>query len=205
MTPYYQDDAVTIYHGDCREILPTLQPVDLVIADPPYAVKLDYMSYDDTVLLGFGWLTACRALAPCVVVTPGYVNTFKYPTPDYVAIRFDRTAQSPATIAWMNKWEPIFYYGKPPGRLPWDVLLTQSQSERAREKLDHPCPKPLSLYRQILAPLDSQTILDPFVGTGGTLRAAKDLGRKAIGIEIEERYCEIAAKRMAQEVLALHA
>ncbi len=74
------------------------------------------------------------------------------------------------------------------------------------EKNGHPCPKPFILWEKLLlrgSPLKGQTIIDPFMGSGTTLRAAKDLGRKAIGIEIEEKYCEIAAKRMEQEVLPL--
>ena len=69
---------------------------------------------------------------------------------------------------------------------------------------DHPCPKPLRLLKKMIENLRTEgNILDPFMGSGTTLRAAKDLGRKAIGIEIEERYCEIAAKRMSQGVMAL--
>ncbi len=68
---------------------------------------------------------------------------------------------------------------------------------------DHPCPKPLSLFRWILEGLTDWPVLDPFMGSGTTLRAAKDLGRCAVGIEIEESYCEIAAKRLSQDVLAL--
>jgi DNA modification methylase len=67
-------------------------------------------------------------------------------------------------------------------------------------KPEHPSPKPLNVMRWILGCLPGETVLDPFMGSGTTLRAAKDLGRRAIGIEIEERYCEIAAKRLAQEV-----
>ena len=71
-------------------------------------------------------------------------------------------------------------------------------------KNGHPCPKPLGVWRKILrrvSPEDNGPILDPFMGSGTTLRVAKDLNRKAIGIEIEEKYCEIAANRMSQEVL----
>ena len=76
---------------------------------------------------------------------------------------------------------------------------------QAAEKLGHPCSKPMKEWTWLLnkVSLEGETILDPFMGSGTTLRAAKDLGRKAIGIEIEERYCEIAVKRLAQEVMAL--
>ncbi len=72
-----------------------------------------------------------------------------------------------------------------------------------RQRSEHPCPRPFEQVKYFVNLSGGNSILDPFMGSGTTLRAAKDLGRKAIGIEIEEKYCEIAAKRMAQEVLAL--
>jgi DNA modification methylase len=102
----------------------------------------------------------------------------------------------------MPHWEPVFLYGIQGRRdLPrrYDVLTVPTQNASA---FDHPAPKPVSLFIRLiewLAP--SGTVLDPFMGSGTTLRAAKDIGRPAIGIEISERYCEVAAKRLAQEVL----
>ena len=80
------------------------------------------------------------------------------------------------------------------------------QKTEQPEKNGHPCPKPINAWKSIMcnSSLEGHTILDPFMGSGTTLRAAKDLGRKAIGIEIDEKYCEIAAKRMAQEVFCFH-
>jgi len=85
-----------------------------------------------------------------------------------------------------------------------DNVIRVFDCRRSDPDREHPTQKPLDLMRWCLGFFpEAQTVLDPFMGSGTTLRAAKDLGRKAIGIEIEERYCEIAAKRMAQEVLAL--
>jgi len=97
-------------------------------------------------------------------------------------------------MSWINLNQPLRVY-----RHLWMGLVRKNGSPRV-----HPTEKPVELFTWCLefAP-DAQTILDPFMGSGTTLRAAKDLGRKAIGIEIEEKYCEIAAKRMAQEVLIL--
>ena len=211
MTPYYEDDAVTIYHGDYRYALDLLRDAgaSLVFADPPYHVGIEYDSYDDKVDDASAWgsrlVGDLLSLSSLLVLTPGTVRIFDYPRPDYLLCRFDRTQQSPSGIAWMCKWEPVFVYGKPPQRLAWDVIETASQSERARTPLDHPVPKPIKLLHTLIERWTSpgDLVLDPFMGSGTTLRAAKDLGRKAIGIEIEERYCEIAAERMGQEVLNL--
>lgn len=97
-------------------------------------------------------------------------------------------------------FHPMLFYGKRGGVGSRPLSM---ESFATSEESDHPCPKPIKWMTWALSLTDSQTVLDTFAGSGTTLRAAKDLGRKAIGIEIEERYCEIAAKRMAQEVLAL--
>ena len=204
MRPYYQDDAVTIYHGDCREILPTLEPVDLVLTDPPYNVSLDYCdgdSRDDYEEWCSAWFAVCpRPL----VFTPGVVNVpmwYSIETPTWVGAWVKSNQNSGSSIGGFSTWEPIFFYGKPPRRVPHDSWI--APIALSHDTGDHPCPKHLPTWRAILANCSEAglSILDPFMGSGTTLRAAKDLGRKAIGIEIEERYCEIAAKRMAQEVL----
>ena len=98
-----------------------------------------------------------------------------------------------------SHWEPVLVYGKHIAPVDAKQIKAIGQPEAD----GHPCPKPIELFLWLISPSEFQTILDPFMGSGTTLRAAKDLGRKAIGIEIEEKYCEIAAKRLAQEVLSL--
>jgi site-specific DNA-methyltransferase (adenine-specific) len=105
---------------------------------------------------------------------------------------------------WSPSFEMICIYGDGwSGHRGDSVLtgLTVPTWNTGSAKRVHPHEKPVDLLAQIITKADGETILDPFMGSGTTLRAAKDLGRRAIGIEIEERYCEIAAKRMAQEVL----
>ena len=94
------------------------------------------------------------------------------------------------------------FYGSAPN-LHLGAHATVIRSSEPSEKNGHPCPKPLGwmLWLVGLASLPGETIIDPFMGSGTTLRAAKDMGRRGIGIEIEEKYCEIAAKRMSQECL----
>ncbi len=214
MKPYYQDDAVTIYHGDCREILHQLGPVDLVLTDPPYGI-----GEDGGDKLRYG---------------PGRTH---FAIPKHEKLGWDKERPSQEcfdAIMTIAPWWIIFggnyftdYLPPSSGWLFWDKLIGGDFSDgeliytnrsagvrkfavhsfkdlRGGKDRCHPTQKPLDLIRWcILFFPYAELILDPFMGSGTTLRAAKDLGRKAIGIEIEEKYCEIAARRMAQEVLAL--
>ncbi len=213
MKPYYQDSACTIYHGDCREILPTLPKVDLVLTDPPYGIShpCDFHSR------GRGNLAKCSDYAPvfddnkpfdpapwisqpCILWGGNYFSS-KLPEQSGWLVwdkeRPDDLDQSTCELAWSNVVKGCRRF-----RFMWNGMLRAGE----RTNLCHPTQKPVELMRWCLSlrwTQDFQTILDPFMGSGTTLRAAKDLGRKAIGIEIEERYCEIAARRLSQEVLAL--
>lgn len=225
MKSYYEDSVCTIYHGDCREILPALPKVDLVLTDPPYGVKgdqnskraqcyvskknnygefTDSVEYVKTVVIPV--IMRCLSQSTRTILTPGNKCLTLYPQPDAFGCFYQ-----PASIG-LQSWgransQPIFYYGKypyssnliPGQNLSWQ--LTESPP-----KIGHPCSKPIKAWTRLLVigSRDSETVLDPFMGSGTTLRAAKDLGRKAIGIEIEEKYCEIAAKRLAQEVLPIY-
>lgn len=231
MKPYYEQDGITIYHGDCREILPTLGPVDVLITDPPYGVNLvtktsDYRDsaafdagaslkasvlYEDSPehvrALVAEVIPLALAMAKRGLVFPGVRNMWAYPEPRDIGSVFTMAGagQAPWGFTCTN---PVLFYGKDPfledglGSRPNSLKDDQPN----REHFDHPCPKPLPWMRWAVARAsrEGETILDPFMGSGTTLRAAKDLGRKAIGIEIEERYCEIAAKRMSQSVLPLY-
>ena len=210
MKPYYQDEAVTLYHGDAREILPQLtEPVDLVLTDPPYGNNTPYASYEDspdslTALIRDVW-PSIYAAAPRCLVTCGVSNVHKWPAPDWILCWF--TPAGAGSGPWgFCCWQPVLAYGSDPylaagmGRRPDGRNLTQSS-----ETNGHPCPKPIGIMRWLVdrGSLPGETILDPFCGSGTTLRAAKDLGRKAIGIEISEAYCRIAVQRLSQSVLPL--
>ena len=213
MTPYYEQDGITIYHGDCREVL-TLVTADVVLTDPPYGInggalqamgrnKGDYAGgFNDTPeYIRDVVVPVVRALidaVPCVVVTPGNRCMCYYPQPHSFGVFYQPAAVGMQRFGNLDA-QPIFYYGSAGGgRLgkPCSYVLTESP-----EKNGHPCVKPYSAWRRVLASLPEGIVLDPFMGSGTTLRAAKDVGRRAIGIEIEERYCEIAAKRLSQGVL----
>lgn len=220
--PYYQDDAVQIFHGDCREVLPEIRPAEVALVDPPYGIEggkglgavrgrgdyagdafSDDRDYVESVVVPV--VRNLRRTIGCIVVTPGNKNLDLYPQAQSFGAFYQPAAVGLQTFGNLDA-QPILYYGKNASKRvmgsPCSYVLTE-----APEKNGHPCPKPLKAWRVLLnnVSLPGQTVLDPFMGSGTTLRAAKDLGRKAIGIELEERYCEIAAQRCAQDVLDLGA
>jgi DNA modification methylase len=212
VSPYYQDSGVTIYCGRSEEIVPELAIPDLLITDPPYG--MDYQS---------AWRIAW-ARKPKIEGDkefPMWVFDLQPTIASFVFCRWDNLREIPypkSFIVWDKcrhgmgdlehefgrQWEAIAFYPKEKHsfvRRPVDIIRAPCIPANA---LVHPNEKPVeAITPLILAHVETATILDPFMGSGTTLRAAKDLGRKAIGIETEERYCEIAAKRMQQEVLAI--
>lgn len=202
--PYYNDEraGITIYNGDCREILPLLPKADLILTDPPYGIGEDGGRFRDRkggghrVLPKMGWdnSTPCKETFDIIlesshkqIIWGG--NYF--------------TDKLPVSRGWLY-WNKLMGGDFSDGELAWtsmDMVLKSFTKCNKFHGKEHPTQKPVELFSWCLrfAP-DAKTICDPFMGSGTTLRAAKDLGRKAIGIEIEERYCEIAAKRLQQEV-----
>jgi hypothetical protein len=192
MIPYYDDGTCAIYHGDAAEHAELA--ADLIVSDPPYP------GYEKGwVVPDVAGILAAFEVAVRVVFWP--VLT---PSP------LERHA---AEHVWHKPngqsryhYERILVDAGPPGAKVWrDAAILPNYTQYAAECVDHPTQKPVKLLRRILTEYGTPngTVLDTFMGSGTTLRAAKDLGHRAIGIEIEERYCEIAANRLAQEVLAL--
>lgn len=205
-TPYYQDDACTIYHGDCREILPLLPVVDLVLTDPPYGIRRDGKPKSTSSHGGhkgyefLGWDTSPPSLETLhlvlgagndsIVWGANYFPQVFSPSPGWLLWdKGQRIDQADGELAFSTRCAPLRVFTLNRIALKQDVAV-------------HPTQKPLALIKWCIQFFpNAETILDPFMGSGTTLRAAKDLGRKAIGIELEERYCEIAANRLRQEVL----
>lgn len=229
-TPYYEDDLVTLYHGDCREVLADLedQSVDCVITDPPYTdrthgqAKTNKGSGHGVKAIGFAAFAEAQlqeSLRSCarvtrrwVIATLDYAHAFALDaeppeglrslrvgvwvkTNPMPQISADRPGQGWEAILFMHRADvkPAWHGGGKSG--VWLHPVVQNEG--------HPTVKPLPMVsdwvRLFTDPGD--TILDPFAGSGTTLRAAKDEGRKAIGVELDERYCEVIAKRLAQDTL----
>ena len=211
MNPYYQDDYCTIYHGDCRDILPSLPKVDLVLTDPPYGVKFEGKSTKFTKPSG-GYISGDTDIGPPVIkialnlcdraiVFTGNRLLHDYPKPRDIGCVYCPGGAGVGPWGFVC-FHAILFYGKRQGG---PISPSSFTSNHISERNGHPCPKPIEWIKWSvnIGSLEGETILDPFMGSGTTLRAAKDLRRKAIGIEIEEKYCEIAVKRLRQEVLAL--
>jgi site-specific DNA-methyltransferase (adenine-specific) len=220
MEAYYDDGTVTIYHGDCREIMPDLQAVEMVLTDPPYGVRErtdrqskgrgnlarsndfpavhgDDAPFDPAHLLDFPRVVLFGAnyYADRLPTTGSWLVWDKLDglVTEKRLVGFDDNAD--VELAWTNLGGPARLI-----RHRWKGIV--KGSERADVRL-HPTQKPVALMARIIAWRTEpwMRILDPYLGSGSVLVAAKAHGRRAIGIEIEERYCEIAAKRCAQDVL----
>lgn len=218
MKPYYDDGrGIVIYHGDCREILPHLPKVDLVLTDPPYGIAYDTGHRVPGVTPWSGQIycdenTSARdqALAlldglPMLVFGSRKCNP---PAGTRMVLVWDKGAalgMGDLELPWKPSSEEIYVIGKGfrGKRDESNVIYAHPTQAMAKNGRVHPNEKPIKLIQKLLHKCPAGVVCDPFMGSGTTLRAAKDLGRKAIGIEIEERYCEIAARRLAQEVLAL--
>lgn len=199
MQPYYQDAAVTIYHGDYQEVLSGGRVVaDAMLTDPPYGVGK--AAWDTHFLIPS--IIPCNALG----LMPGVWNIGRCPH-QILGLEYRWALSAHLTngmthgaIGWGN-WIPCLLYSRPDTSLFKQETDCKAFTVGLTAKEPHPSPKPLSVVRWFLSRLPGESVLDPFMGSGTTLRAAKDLGRTAIGIDIEERYCEMAATRQAQEVL----
>lgn len=246
MQPYYSDGSCTIYHGDCREIMPSLSG-DLVVTSPPYNLNMrvnanrdfvsrqriatefstKYAGYDDAMpvqeylsLLDqvvTASLASCKRICMNVQVATGnkwaiasllgmHADTFKelvvWDKGHGQPAMKDRTLNSAFELVFVfdnsdprTRQFPVTGFERGTQSNVWRIASAESTSE-------HKAAFPSSLaLRCFDLYADSQLVVDPFMGTGTTLRAAKDTGRCAVGVEISERYCEIAAKRLSQEVL----
>lgn len=223
LTPYYQDDAVTIYHGDCRSLFTRREfaalGFDVIVSDPPYGIDWktegksrgavrdypriegDDQPFDPTWLLAYDKPTAlfgANHYADLLPTSPAWLVWDK-------RIGMASNDQSDCELVWTNvggRARMIRYQFNGGGSLARENGVPM----RAGRPVGlHPTQKPLAVMRQILEWMPEGSVLDPYMGSGSTLVAAKSLGRKSIGIEILEEYCERAANRCRQETLGLSA
>lgn len=222
MKPYYADDQVTLYLGDCRDVVPLLQPVDLVLTDPPYGIN--YVSNYTT---GRGAkpitndgarlsVALQRQLIPALARRAQHIMWFtRWDVWPDVWAELGAWFPLRGMLIWdkgdpgmgdLGHWGPSYEmiasagWGKTVGSRDQSVLRFPKPPSASRH---HPTEKPQPLLRYLIGKLDAETVLDPFAGGGSTLLAARDCGRKAVGIEVDERFCETIARRLSQGVLTI--
>ena len=200
-TPYYDRDGITIYNADCRQVLPFLPKFDLLLTDPPYGIDAGNMNlgvYASSRIERGDWdkerpakQVIDDAVGGCEKSIVWGGNYFELPPTRNMMVR-DKTSEiqgrsfAEAEIAWCS----------------WDAVVRIYRYSPTQMKKVHKTQKPLALMQWCLGFVpDAKTILDPFMGSGTTLVAAKLEGRSAVGIEINEKYCESAVKRLQQGVL----
>jgi site-specific DNA-methyltransferase (adenine-specific) len=213
MTPYYEQGGITIYHGDFRDLVAGLE-FDVVLTDPPYGTgqKISYDVYRDTLPEWQAMIGPLIEITTPMAFTMSHTRLFDLPRrPQWIGC-WDKVFTGGIThVGASPSWEPVCFYNLPPGdrggAARWDDVFRFPVAgfpfQHGRDPNGHPCPKPVALYKRLIRILPAGVILDPMMGSGTTLRAAKDVRRAAIGIDVSERYCEIAATRLQQGVLAL--
>lgn len=225
MTPYYEDDFVTLYHGDCREVTAWLE-ADVLVTDPPYGVrweasyggkradqiarrgtkperKRDVVAGDDSPEARDAAL-ASWGKRPAIVF-----GSWRIPRPEgtrhtLIWHKAGAFAGVRAHHPFISNHEEVYIIGGgwvSTGKPLYSVMTTTEPRHVATQQIGHPTPKPLGLMESLIQRCPDGVIADPFAGSGSTLLAAKAIGRRAIGVEVEESYCEIAAKRLAQDTL----
>lgn len=215
MTPFYKRNGIVIYCGESSKILQKLGNFDLGFTDPPYGIdgssgainkaraKGKYTNdFDDTPLYVSSVVVPIieQLIAKCtgVIVTPGNKNFMAYPQPVSFGSFFQPASSGMQTFGNSDS-QPIFYYGKNPTKKNLGTPCSYQLTETPQKSI-HPCPKPINIWTKLLVnfTIEGQSVIDPFMGSGTTLKAAQNTGRKATGIELSEDYCKEAVDNLSQ-------
>lgn len=208
-TPYYSDEAVTLYHGDARELTQWLEG-DVLITDPPYGMGF----VSNAGVSSFGPIAGDESTQVRDTILELWGNkpaavfgTWKAPRPSGIVnmLIWDKTdfvgpGMGDLRSPWGFSHEEIYILGewRKQGLRRGSVIRTKIQVRALSEKVNHPTPKPGDILEQLILQAPEGILVDPFAGSGSLLVTAKTCGRQAIGVEIDERYCEIVARRCAQ-------
>ena len=207
--PFYDRRGVTIYHGDCREILPELMSsVAAVVTDPPYGLRLRGLSKtganahvriagDDTTDLRDWIVRTCRTVLPLIVFGSPKVVRPDRPRGILIWDKGPSVGMGDLSFPWKPSHEEIYVFGRGwHGHRDPGVLRCLPPHHRGKQRQFHPTEKPVALMRELVKKAPDGAICDPCMGSGSTLLAARELSRPSIGIEIEEKYCTVAAQRL---------
>lgn len=226
MRPYYEREGIILYHGDCLNVT---VPCDLIVTDPPYGQQFvsgrrskswGYIIGDDDVsgtMQRLNWvLTSLKPHRHVYIFAGKHLPLHELPLASPVEIVWDKgiLGMGDLTLPWSTSHEAICFavyvpskanrnsgYGKLSARLRRGSIVRESRANSIAVKY-HPTEKPVGILRQFIesSSVFGETVYDPFAGSGSTLIAAALEGRTGVGCEIEERYCEIAARRIEQEL-----
>lgn len=220
MTLYYQDDHVTLYHGDCLTEHREWLDADVLVTDPPYGYNFASNMSDGGRLGSSPWKGEAIANDETVEARDDVLadwgdrpalafGSWKRPRPEKtrMVLIWDKglgVGMGDLSIPWRPNWEEIYVLGSGfAGHRGTSILSGHTVVSWASKGRAHPNMKPDTLMRELISKCPPGTVADPFAGSGSTLIAARNLGRHAIGVELEEKYCEIIAKRLDQGVLNL--
>jgi len=216
LAPGWASGNVRLYLGDCREIMPTLTDIDVVITDPPYGLNFPYRSYDDTrenlVNLLADVMPEISRIAANAYILCGPTQIGLYPQPEWVCAVTWNTTGTFGKYGY-NQWTPVLCYGKDlegfgnvNGMTKGDTLRINGGSgvgfQRDDAEKEHTCPKPLNLMKMVVNRYSKpgQIVCDPFMGSGTTGVACAALGRGFVGIEQDSAYYATALERIQREL-----
>lgn len=217
MKPYFEDESVTLYHGDAIQIDEWLT-ADVLVTDPPYGIEWKAGALNDKRITRQQSVQSIHADEDVIVrdtalklwgSKPAIVfGSWRKPRPENTTHRliWHKANRQPGitSAAWYPIEEEIYVLGKGFTGGPTPNLITTSEHRGSEPgRVGHPTPKPIGLMESLISKCPEGVIADPFAGSGATLIAARNLGRKAIGIEYEEKYCELIAKRLSQQAFDL--
>jgi hypothetical protein len=220
MSVYYSDEFVTLYHGDCLQVTEWLT-ADVLVTDPPYGIgwtrgvtkgakgpRRDQANEGiandkdtkarDLALVAWGTRPALVFGSLRADYPANWKRMLVFQKPLHSGLFGNRSP-------WRSDWEPIFVLGEWPDQTPARSAVFKTSELAASgyngysTRAGHSHAKPIDVMTRLLETCPEGTVADPFAGSGSTLFAARNLGRKAIGVELEERYCEVIAKRLAQQ------
>lgn len=205
MSLYYEDESVRLYHGDCREVTAWLE-ADVLVTDPPYGMGYRSRYSGDEVIGDRDTYVRDEVLQmwgrrPALVF--GSWRNVR-PTCDQVLVWDKGEEAALGHPTFFSAFEEVYVIGSGwVGPRRSNVIRANGLARGGAERkaLGHPTPKPVGLMELLISHCPAGTIADPFAGSGATLVAASLRGRRAIGVEMDEGYCEVIAKRLAQGVL----